>query len=126
MYVCAPVSTWFLLRLEEGIRCPGTGVRNSCGPHVGAKDSNPHPLQEQSVVVVTEPSLRCRISMLMYLKTIGFLFILHAIYLVLFIKYFSVLANLSFLLSLFSKKTLCFGVFYIYEFSYWKIFYFFS
>lgn len=57
VYVCAPLSTWYLLRLEEGIRSPGTGVRNSCGPHVGAKDSNPHLLQKQSVVMVTEPSL---------------------------------------------------------------------
>jgi hypothetical protein len=47
-----------LWRPEEGIRSPGPGVRDGCEPPYGCKESNPGPLQEQPVLLTSEPSLQ--------------------------------------------------------------------
>lgn len=43
---------------EEGVRCPGTGVTDSCEPPCRSWEVNPGPPQEQPGVLTTEPSLR--------------------------------------------------------------------
>lgn len=42
---------------EEDIRCSGTGVADDCELLCGCWESNPGPLEEQPVVLATEPSL---------------------------------------------------------------------
>jgi len=41
---------------EEGIRSPGTGVRDSCELPCGCWESNTSPLEEISVLLIIEPS----------------------------------------------------------------------
>jgi hypothetical protein len=53
-HVCA----WYPWRLEEGVRSPGTGVKDACETPHGCWESNPDPLQEQQVLLVTEPPLQ--------------------------------------------------------------------
>lgn len=43
---------------EEGVRCPGTGVTDSCEPPCRSWEVNPGPPQEQLGLLTTEPSLR--------------------------------------------------------------------
>ena len=46
-----------LQRPEEGTGFPRTGVTNGCEPPRGYWESNPGPLEEQPVLLTTEPSL---------------------------------------------------------------------
>ena len=56
LHVC--VCTVCPQRSDESIRFPGTGVTDSCELPCGCWESNPGPLQEQSVRVTTENSLK--------------------------------------------------------------------
>ena len=42
-------------RSEEGTGSHGAGVLDSCGPLSGCWESNPGPLQQQQVLLTTEP-----------------------------------------------------------------------
>ena len=53
-HVCA----WCLWWPEEGIGSPGTGVTDSCELPCGCWELNPGPLEEQSVLLTTGPSLQ--------------------------------------------------------------------
>ena len=44
--------------LYEGVRCPRTGVKDSCGPPCGCWELNSNPLEEQQVPLTTEPALQ--------------------------------------------------------------------
>ena len=48
----------YLQRPEEGIRSLGTGVTGGCELPCGCWELNPGPLEEQPVLVTTEPSLQ--------------------------------------------------------------------
>ena len=45
----------FQKRLEEGIRSPGSGVTDGCEPPCGYGELNPGPLEEQPVLLTTDP-----------------------------------------------------------------------
>lgn len=49
---------WYPWRSEEDTGCPGTGIMDSYEPPCGCWESNPDPLQQQQVLLTTEPSLR--------------------------------------------------------------------
>lgn len=53
---------WCSRRPEKSNGFLGTGAIDSCEPLSGCWESNPGPLQEQSVLTITEPSLRLQIS----------------------------------------------------------------
>ena len=53
-HVCA----WCLRRSEDGIRSPGTGVKSGCESPCGCWVLKLGPLQEQHVLLSTEPSLQ--------------------------------------------------------------------
>jgi len=68
LYVCMhvhPVCAWCLRRSEEGIRSPGTGDKEGCEPPCGFWELNLGPLQEQQVLLTTEPSLQPPIFVLL-------------------------------------------------------------
>lgn len=44
---CMTVHAWILWRSEEGVRCPGTVVTDSCEPTCGCWELSLSPLQEQ-------------------------------------------------------------------------------
>lgn len=46
-----------LQRLEEGVRSPGTGVKDGCEPPSFSWDPKPGPLQDQQVLLTTKPTL---------------------------------------------------------------------
>lgn len=48
---------WYPWHSEEGVGSPGTGLIGGCDP-CGCCEPNPGPLQEQEVLVTTEPSLQ--------------------------------------------------------------------
>jgi hypothetical protein len=48
---------WCPWRPEEGIGSLRTGVMDGCESLCGFQESNPGPLQEQHVLLTTEPSL---------------------------------------------------------------------
>ena len=63
MYECfltrmCPMCTWVVQRAEEGIRCPRTEVADGCELPCWCQELNPSPLQEQPVLLTTEPSLQ--------------------------------------------------------------------
>ena len=41
------VCAWYTLRLEEGVKSPGTKIKDTCEPPCGCWDLNPGPLQVQ-------------------------------------------------------------------------------
>ena len=47
----ACMSTWYRQKLEEGVRPPGNGVTDSCELPCGCWESNPHPLEEQPLLL---------------------------------------------------------------------------
>ena len=69
MSVCIPLAFLVPQKLEEGIRFPGTGVTNDCEPSCGSWEQNSGSLQEQKVLIPTEPSLQPLIRFFFYLKT---------------------------------------------------------
>ena len=56
IFVCH-MYDWFLLRSDEGIRCPGTGLRGGCVPPYDCWELKLGPLQDQPVLLVTGQSL---------------------------------------------------------------------
>lgn len=46
-------------RLEEGMKCPGTGVAEGCEPPPGSWETDCGPFQEQQVQLTTEPAPHC-------------------------------------------------------------------
>ena len=48
----------------EGDRCPGTGITDSCGLPCGCWELNLDPLEEQPVLLTTEPSLQSPLRVL--------------------------------------------------------------
>jgi hypothetical protein len=48
---------WYPQRPAEGIGSPGTTVRNSCELPSGCQELNLDPLEEQPLLLITEPSL---------------------------------------------------------------------
>ena len=57
-------NAWCLWRSEDGIRSPGSGVADSCEPPCGGWDLNPGPLEEQPVILTTEPPPQSQAYML--------------------------------------------------------------
>jgi hypothetical protein len=64
MHVCAALTSWYLWRLEEGFRSPGTGVKDGCELPCGCLESNPGPLEEQAVLVSVKSSLQPQVALL--------------------------------------------------------------
>lgn len=54
-YVCVPYACLGLPRSEAGNRSPGTGVTGGCEPPHRCGESNPGPLEEQTVLLTTKP-----------------------------------------------------------------------
>lgn len=52
------IHPWYPQKSEEGIKFPGTGVTVGWEPRCGCWEPNPVPLEEQSVLLFTEPSLQ--------------------------------------------------------------------
>jgi hypothetical protein len=48
--------TWSLWRSDEGIKSPGTGVTGACEHQYGCWELNPGLLQEQPVLLASDPS----------------------------------------------------------------------
>jgi hypothetical protein len=59
MYVCY-VHAWYPRSSEEGIQSPGMEVIDTYEPPCGCPELNPDPLQEQKVLLTTEPPLQPR------------------------------------------------------------------
>ena len=57
-HMCFISHFFLLICLYEGVGSPGTGVIFSCELPVGAGNLNPGLLEEQSVLLTTEPSLQ--------------------------------------------------------------------
>lgn len=51
------VYAWYPWRSEEGTGYPGTGIMDSYESPCGCWESNSDPLQQQQVLLTTEPSL---------------------------------------------------------------------
>jgi hypothetical protein len=60
MYVCVLCAC--LVVIEEGTRFPKTGVTDGSEPPCWCWELNPGPLQEQTALLTTEPSLQPQIS----------------------------------------------------------------
>jgi hypothetical protein len=52
------VHSWCLQRPEEDAGSSGTGVMNGCDPPCGCQEWNSGPLEEQPVLLTSEPSLQ--------------------------------------------------------------------
>lgn len=79
MLVCH-LQAWSSLRTEKGVRAPGTGVTHDCEPPCGCWDSNPGPLEEQLVLLTTEPSLQPQgLSLLYSVRPCYYLHALHTL-----------------------------------------------
>ena len=60
IFLCVCVLVFFLYAsLYEGIRSPGIGVTDSGELPCGCWELSPGPLEEQPVLLTTEPSLQC-------------------------------------------------------------------
>jgi hypothetical protein len=57
MYVCVPQTYKYPQNPEESVRSSRTDVANSCEPAYGFWELNPGCLEEQPVLLTTEPSL---------------------------------------------------------------------
>lgn len=57
VYLCLPWAYLVLPRPVERVRFPGTGVANGCEPACGHWKLILGPLQEQHVILITEPSV---------------------------------------------------------------------
>lgn len=55
MFVCR-MHAWCLWRPEEGVQSSETRISHSCEPLYGCSESIQDPLQEQPVLLTTEPS----------------------------------------------------------------------
>jgi hypothetical protein len=70
MYGCLPTSVCAPLacsrRLEEDIGSPGTGVTDGHEPQWGCLALSPFPLEEQSVLLATEPMLNLEVYSLIF------------------------------------------------------------
>lgn len=73
MYICASCACLLPEILEEGIRSTGTGVTDGYKPLQGCWESNPGPLEEQSVVLTTEPFLQFKCLSLLQAIAMPFL-----------------------------------------------------
>ena len=51
--------TLFYVHWREGVRFPAAGSSDSCELPYGCWELNPGPLEEQHVLLTTEPSLQC-------------------------------------------------------------------
>jgi hypothetical protein len=51
------VYTWYRKKSKGGVTSPETEVADSCELPFGCQESNPDPLEEQTVLLTTEPSL---------------------------------------------------------------------
>ena len=56
----------------EDVRCPGTGVIDSCEQPCGCWELNPGPLEEHAVLTTTEPALQ--LPSISFLRFIYFMY----------------------------------------------------
>jgi hypothetical protein len=74
---------WCFSYICEGVRCPGTGVTDSCELPCGCWELNPGPLEDHLVLLVAKPSLQpknflmqesvtCNISLTVYSIDVSF------------------------------------------------------
>jgi hypothetical protein len=59
------VHAWCLQWPEQGVRSPGAGITDHCEPPCRCWELNPGPLQEQPVLLTTEPSFQLPKSVLL-------------------------------------------------------------